>query len=323
MNNPTIICVGMMVVDVLAQGVETLPRSGETGLVSGISLAIGGDAVNQAVALTKLGNRVALWGVSGADPQGQLIRQQCAAHGIATDGLSVDPQRTTSTAIVLIDGKGEHRFLGQRDGASAMMGPEHLTLDAIRPGLKVLSVGSLFYAPRFDQEALPQLLQKAKAVGALTISDMVMDQTGYGLDALEDAWPYLDYVAPSELEAEILTGSKEPQTIAAAFQKRGVKNVLLKRGTQGVTAFIGDNRYSCPAFSVPVVDTTGAGDNFVAGFVHALVHGFAPEKALRFGSATAALSIQAVGAGAGLRDQQQVEAFLARFPKKKGETVGR
>lgn len=312
MSNPKIICVGMMVVDVLVQGVEALPRSGETGLVSGISLAIGGDAVNQAAALAKLGNRVALWGVSGDDTQGQFIRQQCAARGIDSVGLFVDAQRPTSTAIVLIDNQGEHCFLGQRDGASAGMGAEHLTLDAIQSGLKVLSVGSLFYAPRFDQEALSPLLQRAKAVGALTIADMVMDHTGYGLDALGDAWHYLDYVAPSELEAEILTGSKEPQTIAAEFQRRGVKNVLLKLGANGIVAFLGDDVLTCPAFSVPVVDTTGAGDNFVAGFIHSLAHGFTPEQALRFASATAALSIQAVGAGAGLQDLQQVEAFLAK-----------
>ncbi|MFN8486810.1 MAG: carbohydrate kinase family protein [Caldilineaceae bacterium] len=310
MNNPAIICVGMATVDVLVQGVEALPRSGETGMVSGIALAIGGDATNQAVALAKLGNRVALWGVTGDDAQGQFIRQQCARRGIATDGLYIDPQRPTSTAIVLIDKKGEHCFLGQRDGASTGLGAEHLNLDAIQPGLKALSVGSLFYAPRFDREALPQLLQKAKAVGALTIADMVMDQTSYGLDALQEAWPYLDYVAPSELEAELLTGSKEPQAIAAAFQKRGVKNVILKRGANGISAFLGDTMLTCPAFPVRVVDTTGAGDNFVAGFVHGLAHGFAPEKALRFASAVAALSIQAVGAGAGLSNLQQVEEFL-------------
>lgn len=314
MADPAIICVGMATVDVLAQGVEAIPRSGETGMVSGISLAIGGDATNQAVALTKLGNRVALWGVVGDDAQGQFIRQQCAGRGIATDGLHVDPARATSTAIVLIDGKGEHSFLAQRDGSIAGLGPEHLDLDRIRPGLKVLSVGSLFCAPRFDHEVLPQLLQKAKSVGAMTIADMVMDQTSYGLDALQDAWPHLDYVAPSALEARLLTGAEDPQAIAAEFQKRGVKNVILKRGADGVTAFMGDAMLNCNAFSVPVLDTTGAGDNFIAGLIHGLAHGFAPETALRFASAVAALSVQAVGAGAGLSDLQQVEDFLAEYP---------
>ena len=92
MADPAIICVGMATLDVLVQGIEAMPRSGETGLVSGISLAIGGDATNQAVALTKLGNRVELWGLVGDDVQGQFIRQQCAARGIATDGLYVDPE---------------------------------------------------------------------------------------------------------------------------------------------------------------------------------------------------------------------------------------
>jgi sugar/nucleoside kinase (ribokinase family) len=98
-----------------------------------------------------------------------------------------------------------------------------------------------------------------------------MDQQGYGLAGLSAAWPYLDYVVPSELDAEV----------------------------------------ACPAFSVPVVDTTGAGDNFVGGLVHALVHGFASDETLRFASAVAALSLRAVGAGAGFKDLRQVEHFLS------------
>ena len=68
--------------------------------------------------------------------------------------------------------------------------------------------------------------------------------------------------------------------------------------------------FSCPAFKVKPADTTGAGDNFVGGFIHALIRNMPMPDALRFGSAAAALSIQAVGAGAGLKDLEQVEQFL-------------
>jgi sugar/nucleoside kinase (ribokinase family) len=311
MADPDIICAGMVLVDVLVEGIEAMPRSGETGLVSGVSLATGGDAINQAMSLAKLGNRVGLMGLIGDDVQGQFIKDRCARYGVGVDGLFVDPGRSTSTSIVLIDRRGERSFLSERNASIGALGPEHINLDQIRPGLRALSIGSLFCAPRFDQEALPPLLRKAKSVGAITIADMVMDQRGYGLAGLSAAWPYLDYVVPSELEAEIFTGSNEPKTIAAEFQKRGVRNVVLKRGSKGVIAYLGDAKLSCPAFAVPMVDTTGAGDNFVGGLVHALVHGFAADRALRFASAVAALSLGAVGAGAGLKDLQQVEDFLS------------
>lgn len=168
----------------------------------------------------------------------------------------------------------------------------------------------MFCAPRFDREALAPLLRKAKSVGAMTIADMVPDQRGYGLGDLKEVWPLLDYATPSDLEAELLTGLNEPKDIAAKFMDQGVKNVILKRAVQGVIAFLGDRTASCPAFDVKAADTTGAGDNFVAGFIHALIRHAPAENALRFGSATAALSIQAVGAGAGLKDLDQVERLL-------------
>ena len=206
MADPEIICAGTVLVDVLVEGIEAMPRSGETGLVSGVSLATGGDAINQAMSLAKLGDRVGLIGLIGDDILGQFIKDRCAQYGIAVDGLCVDPDRSTSTSIVLIDQRGERSFLAQRNASIGAFGPEHVNLDQIRPGLRALSIGSLFCAPRFDQEALAPLLRKAKSVGAITVADMVMDQQGYGLAGLSAAWPYLDYVVPSELEAEISRG---------------------------------------------------------------------------------------------------------------------
>ncbi|MFV0359194.1 carbohydrate kinase family protein [Tropicimonas sp.] len=311
MTCPEILCVGMVVVDVLVEGVSTMPRPGETGTVAGVSMATGGDAINEAVALAKLGNRVGLMGLIGGDAQGQIILENCARHRIGTEGLIVDPGRATSTGIVLIETGGERSFLCKQHSTYTQFGPGHIDLDNLRPGLRALSVGSLFCMPQFDREALAPLLRKAKSVGAITLADLVMDERGYGLDALNDAWPYLDYVVPSELEAEIFTGSRDPETIAATFRARGVQNVILKRGVQGVLAFTRAGNFACPAFDVPVADTTGAGDNFVAGLIHGLVRGFDTDRALRFGSAVAALSVQAVGAGAGLKDLAQVEEFLA------------
>lgn len=311
MPTPEILCAGMVLVDVLVEGVEAMPASGETGRVAGVSLATGGDAINEAIALAKLGNRVGLIGLVGDDTQGRLILDRCAAAGVSTEGLVRDPGLPTSTSIALIDKTGERSFLSPRDGSITAFGPEHVDLDLIRPGIRALSIGSLFTSARFDREALAPLLRKAKSVGAITIADMVMDQDGYGLDGLVDAWPYLDYVAPSELEAELFTGLTDPAAIAADFRRRGLRNVILKRGTKGATAFIGEAEVSAPAFEVTAVDTTGAGDNFVAGVVHGLVHGLPIADTLRFASAVAALSVQAVGAGAGLRDLAQVEAFLA------------
>ncbi|WP_081619863.1 carbohydrate kinase family protein [Rhizobium sp. 2MFCol3.1] len=311
MTAPDILCAGMIVVDVIVDGLEAMPRPGETGRVSSVTLASGGDAINEAFAIAKLGNNVGLMGLIGQDSQGQFIRDRCVHYGVSTEGLHADPERSTTTSIVLLDKSGERSFLSERNASIGAYGPEHVDLDIIRPGLKALSIGSIFTSQPFDTKALAPLLRKAKSVGAITVADMVMDQQGYGLDGLAEAWEYLDYVVPSELEAQIFTGSTDPKAIAADFRRRGVKNVILKRGSQGVVGFVDGEEVACPAFSVPVIDTTGAGDNFVGGLVHCLVRKMPLADTLRFASAVAGLSVQAVGAGAGLKDLAQVERFLA------------
>ncbi|MEY4750532.1 MAG: hypothetical protein RIQ60_2746 [Pseudomonadota bacterium] len=309
-----ILCAGMVVVDVLVTGLKGLPPPGETGLVGGVSLATGGDACNEAMSLAKLGHRVGLLGLVGDDAQGRFVREHCAQGGVDTTGLKVHASRPTSTGIVLIDANGERRFLAQPNASVSAFGPEHVDLDLIGPGLKVLSIGSLFCAPRFDREGLAPLLRQAKAVGAITVADLVMDERGYGLDGIRDALPDLDFIVPSELEGEVFMGSSDPAAIAAVCRRYGVRNVVLKRGGRGVVGLFEDGAVvECPAFNVPVVDTTGAGDNFVAGFIHGLVSGQSPAQALHTGSAVAALSIQAVGAGAGLKDGAQLQAFLGRL----------
>jgi sugar/nucleoside kinase (ribokinase family) len=310
-SDPTIICIGMIVVDVLARGIGTLPRMGETGFASSISLATGGDAMNQASVLAKLGHQPGLMGLIGNDAQGEFIRQSCAQRNINTLGLVTEPNRPTSTVVVMIDNAGEHIFIAPQNATYKTYGPQHINLDLIKPGLKALCIGSLFCAEAFDRKALVPVLRKAKAVGATTIADMVMDERTYGLDGLSEAWPYLDYAVPSMLEGELFTGSNRAEGIAAEFRTRGVKDVIVKQGLDGATAFIGNETFHHPAFKVQAVDTTGAGDSFVGGFVHALMEGFPPDQALHFASACAALSIQEVGAGAGLKSLEQVQEFLS------------
>lgn len=311
MAGPDIICAGMITADILVQGFSALPPRGQTGGIDAVSIATGGDAINQAMSLAKLGNRVGLMGLVGGDVQGRLVLERCKAIGVAAEAVAVDPALATATGIVLIDGEGERSFLAPRNSTMSVLGPAHMKMEALRPGLRALSIGSLFWAADFDRQAVVPLLRRARALGAITVADMVTDQLDYGLDGLAEAWPLLDYVVPSELEGRAFTGSTEPARIAAALRGRGVGNVVVKRGAMGATAFAGDAEIYCPSFKVAGVDTTGAGDNFVAGLVHALVRGVAIDRAMRFGAATAALSIQAVGAGAGLKDLAQVEAFLA------------
>lgn len=309
---PEIICVGMTLVDFLAKGVAALPRPGSTGVVDSISMSTGGDAINQAITLAKLGHTVSLFGVVGDDQQGKYILSECQKYGIQTNGMFIDKQQPTTTSVVLIDAGGERSFLTSRHSLISQQGPEHINLGLIQEGIKIVSVGSLFCSENLDLKALPLLLKKAKAVGATTIADLVCDRSDGSLDEMREAFRYLDIIVPSYDEAVHFTGKADPIEAAIAFQKYGVDTVIVKLGAKGAIAK-SRNRpdvLHVPVFPTHVVDTTGSGDNFMAGLIAGLAKGIGLASAMKLGAAVAALSVQAVGASAGIRDFHQVSDFI-------------
>ena len=291
----------MAVVDVLVEGVASFPAGGETVFVRGVTMVPGGDAVNQSVALAALGHPVGLMTVVGDDQQGSLISNWCRDQGVDVSGVTVTRDYPTTTSIGIIDDSGERSFLSPRGGTAAEYGPEHANLDYLRPGLKVLSVASLFCSRSLDLELLLPLLRRAKDLGAITVADLVANRADGTLDELSAAFKYLDYIVPSQAEAEVFAGTKDPVDAAKAFRQHGIDNVVIKLGRDGSYALTPSGSLHVPAFDVPAVDTTGAGDNFVAGLISGLVLGLPLGEALRRASATAALSVQAVGATTGVR----------------------
>ena len=126
-----------------------------------------------------------------------------------------------------------------------------------------------------------------------------------------------DYVTPNETEAATLTGIKvesEADALAAAkdFLRRGAKNALITLGEKGALLHGAVGTFMVPAFKVPkVVDTTGAGDAFNGGFAVALAEGKSPAEAVRFGCATAGLSVQKPGTAPSMPSRAEIEALLA------------
>lgn len=310
---PEIICIGMALVDFLAKGVTTFPQPGSTGMVDSISMSTGGDAINQAITLAKLGHRVALFGIVGDDQQGKYILSECHKYGIATDGMYIDQHQPTSTSVVLIDAEGERSFLASRNSLIFQQGPEHINQSLIREGVRVVSIGSLFCSENLDLAALPQVLKQAKSVGATTIADLVCDRGNGTLEEMREAFRYLDIIVPSYDEAVHFTGKTDPVAAAQEFQKHGVGTVIVKLGAKGAIAITHQRSdvIHIPVFPTQVVDTTGSGDNFMAGLVAGLAKGINLADSMKLGAAVAALSVQAVGASAGIKDAQQVSDFIS------------
>ena len=305
-----IICVGNAVVDIIVKNGPDRTPDGMTQFSEAINMYVGGDAVNEAVALHAMGNDVHLYTEIGNDTLGRAFLSMIDAYGLPTDGILRDPEHSTTATVVTVGAGGEHGCMTLRNGAAGNMRYNAEAFGIDFTGAKIVSVASLFWSRGQTDSDLTDLLRRAKEAGAETVADMVLDQSQMTLKDIAGALPYLDYLVPSYHEASYFTGKDTPEEIAAEFHRLGVKTVVLKLGADGVFASSAGKTYRVGTIAEKVVDTLGGGDNFVAGFITGIADGLGVEKALYFGSAAAAIAISQYGASGAVKSKQQVQDYL-------------
>ncbi len=318
-----IVCLGIMVADVVGRPLRALPDAGRLVLVDEMSLHTGGCAVNAATALARLGLPADVIGKVGADPFGEFLLQTLNKRGIDTQGVSRDPDIGTSATMVMVDPDGERRFV-HYIGANA-----HLTLNDVDLGMiesaSILHVAGSLVLPGIDGEPTAELLRRAQTAGVTTFLDTVWDDTGRWMDLLGPCLPHVDYFVPSLAEAQALTGLDEPEAVARDLLERGVGTVGLKMGAEGCLVMTdagelpspeeegpgrGANSFRVPAFEVDVIDATGAGDAFAAGFIAGVWKGWPLEKTAQLANAAGALCVTGLGATGGVRSLPETLAFI-------------
>lgn len=310
-----IICVGNAVVDIIVKNGPGRTPDGMTQFAETINMYAGGDAVNEAIALAAMENDVRLHTVIGDDALGNAFLSIVGGLGLRTDGIVKDTEHATTATVVTVEAGGEHGCMTLKDGAAGNMRYSTDIFDIDFEGAKVVSVASLFWSRGQRDKDLAGLLAKAKAAGAVTVADMVLDQSQMSLEDIGEAMKQIDYLVPSFHEASYFTGKDTPEEIAEEFHRRGVKNVVLKMGEKGVFASAGGQTYRVKTMAEKVVDTLGGGDNFVAGFIAGLADGLELSEALLFGSAAAAIAIGQYGANGAIKNKRQVEEYLAAHRK--------
>lgn len=300
-------CLGQFTADVVTKPVESLPD--EAVLVDEISLHNGGCACNAAVALGRLGIGTAALGKVGRDAFGDFVLRRLTEAGVDTRGIVRDGAVSTSATVVLVDGQGERSFLHYY-GANAAMSEEDVNYDLLRR-CTVLHVAAAFLVPGLDGEPMAHVLSRAQQMQVTTCLDTAWDPEGRWMEVLEPCLPHLDYFVPSREEARVLSGRDDPPEMAAQFLDRGVDTVVIKLGAEGCYARTADAELSVPAFEVEsVVDTLGAGDAFVAGFLAGLVQGRGLEKACQLGNAVGACCVR----GTGPEGVRSLEETLRLYP---------
>ena len=159
------------------------------------------------------------------------------------------------------------------------------------------------------------MLRRARAAGLTTSLDTNWDAEGEWMKALAPCLPELDILFMNEDEAFMVTGSRNPAIAADVVLAKGVSTAVMKLGGRGCAIFTEGKEILCPPYDVPVKDTTGAGDCFVAGFLDARQRGASWSEAGEFGNAVGALSVQKLGAVTGVVSRTETEEWMSSLAK--------
>ena len=307
-----ILSIGMALVDSIIRGFDPEPVSATGYRAESGTLHVGGEAVNEALALSKLGVKTGLLCHLGQDGAGDLIFGALTEAGVDPSLILRDGESPTpvTTMFVFPDGTrksittGAHRY---------QFHPEKYAAGFPRNGAILL--GSLFRAPFDDPEVIRSVLERAKERGNLIFADTKLPNFRFlTLSDIASSLPLTDFITPNEDEARYFTQKETPEDMADVFLSFGVKNVVIKLGSKGCFFKNRELSLSLPAHEIRAVDATGAGDNFIAGLASEIVRGSTLERALRFAGACGAICTTAPGAGTALRNREQVESFLRETP---------
>ncbi len=306
---PDVATTGIHIVDILGRPVPAVPDGQGVALLDEIRMTVAGTAAGTAVDLARLGMNVATFGVVGDDELGVWLTEKMRREGIDTSGLTIDDRAPTSATMLPIRPNGERPAL-HVIGANALLSIEHMRFEVITKA-KAFHVGGTFLMESFDGLPTRDALRRAKEAGVTTTLDIIGMPGADVSRILEPCLPYLDYFLPNDEDALWISGADTLRDAARWFADKGVGGTLITMGGDGVcVALDGKVEAMVPAYVVDVVDTTGCGDAFSAGFITGLVEGKDPVAAAEMGAAAGSLVATGLGSDAGLTDRNGLDAFM-------------
>jgi sugar/nucleoside kinase (ribokinase family) len=302
------IAMGVHVLDVLVRPVEAIPEGQGGALVEEIRITAAGSAGGTALTLAKLGARTSSAGAIGSDAVGEMLTGLLERGGIDTTHLVRRDDVQTSATVLPIRPSGERPAL-HVVGANATYGPDDAPWDAIASSTHLHLGGPEF----MGGEAAARILSFAREKGVTTSADILApgDQAADILDWIAPAFGELDYLLPNDEQVLGLAGEDDLVAGCRALIDRGVGCVVATRGAEGAVVVAEDGVEDVPAFEVEVVDTTGCGDAFSAGFLRGLSLGRSRRDAAVLAAAAAALVAEGLGSDYGDFDLAAADEFAA------------
>lgn len=310
-NTRQILCIGDLCADIFASTLARLPGPGELALTDEIAVYPGGNALNTAIALRRMGEPAAVAGSIGDDALGGLLLNQLKSLGLDTQGVRREPQGRTATTII-VRAEGEDRRFIHALGVAADFTGEHVTTELLPEGGIVLAGGYLKLGA-WNDAALMHLLEQAHRRNCHNVLNVcIAKDSGVDPHRAVRLLEHVDVFVPNEDEARILTDEISPARQARALRRAGAKTIIITRGQQGLYADDGKRAIEMGAFSVPLVDPSGCGDCFTAGLLAALRRDWDIVRVLEFASAVGALGATALGCTNGVPSFAEVERFLSQ-----------
>lgn len=308
-----VICLGLLCADYVCAPAVRWPQPGTLVRTSGITLTVGGSGANLAVDLAKLGVSVALVGKLGNDPVGGFLLNELQQAGVDCSLVGISESTPTAGTLVINVEREDRRFIHFAGAGAELTGLE--VPDEVLAKCKVVCVAGIGLNPALSGRNVAELFRRAKACGATTLMDIVLEDPQQALAAVLQALPVTDLFLPNTDEARLMTGLADPADQAAWFLQRGARTVVITQGAQG--ALLHDREagvLEVPAYHVEQLDATGGGDAFDAGYVYGLLRGASQRQCLAYGSAMGASCVRSAGATTGVFNSRELEAFVRDHP---------
>lgn len=301
-----ILVVGSYVVDLMSR-TPHMPSPGETVLGGPFHMGPGGKGGNQAVAAARLGSRVTMLTKVGHDVFGDEALKNFTTENIDTTHVTRHPDEVTGTALIAVDDQRENMIV-VAPGACGKITKE----DIVKAEQSFKDADIVLVQLETSMEAVETTINLANKLG----KPIILNPAPYQ-DVSQDLLEKIDYITPNETEASLLSGVKVMDEASAReasikLKEQGVHTVLITLGKTGCFVYDGTSEGGIvPAFSVNVVDTTGAGDAFNGAFATFIANGLSLQEAVTRANAVAALAVTKVGTAPAMPFAEEVEKFLA------------
>jgi len=290
--------IGLYILDILGRPVSRIPERGNVDFIEEIRLTVAGTAGGTVVDTAKLGLKSLAVGAVGDDEKADWVLMTLKKYGADVSAMQRLSGIPTSATILNVRPNGERPALHVR-GASDHFDVPPSAYEQVFDA-PIIHLGGTGLLKRLDGPASLTLLKEAKKRGRTVTFDLIA-ASAETLTNVEPLLPFIDYFMPSIEEARDMSGRSSPEDCARFYLDRGTGCCVFTLGGEGAFyAHKDGTRLTSPAYEVKVMDTTGCGDAFDAGFIAGLHHKMDVETSLRFAQAAAGLVATGLGSDAGI-----------------------